>query len=64
MERKSGGAMVDSRGIGKPQIFKGGESKFGEWMTKLRGFLRTTENRSDEWLKWAMAFDDKITETA
>ena len=43
--------MVDSRGIGKPGVFKGDESKFIEWIAKLNAFLRSSNPNGMTWAR-------------
>ena len=42
-------SMVDTRGIGKPGTFKGGDNKFVEWIAKLNDFLRAGNTKSMAW---------------
>ena len=49
--QKTTGNMVDSRGIGKPPVFKGEESKYVEWMAKLDSYIRVNHMDGYEWLK-------------
>ena len=44
-------SMVDTRGIGKPAVFKGEESKFTEWMVKLNAYIRSTNAGAIDMLK-------------
>ena len=47
-----GGGMIDSRGIGRPIVFKGEESKYAEWKAKLLAYLRVTNPKSVRWVQW------------
>ena len=54
--------MVDTRGIGKPNTFKGDDSKFVEWIAKLNAFLRSGNAKSTAWLKKVCSKDRPITD--
>jgi hypothetical protein len=44
--------MVDNRGIGKPSSFRGEEGRYHEWKTKLVAYLKVTNPRAPDWLRW------------
>ena len=57
-----GGAMTDTRGIGRPITFKGEEAKYAEWKAKLMAYLRVAAPKSDEWIQWEGRMTSVITE--
>ena len=48
------GNLVDTRGVGKPLVFKGVADKYNEWMTKTLAYLRVLAPDSADWVKWSM----------
>jgi hypothetical protein len=61
-EKKIGGSMTDTRGIGKPTVFKGDEGKYSEWKAKLMAYLRVNCRGADGWIAWAGSSTTSITE--
>jgi hypothetical protein len=55
--------MTDTRGIGRPIIFKGDEHKWAEWKAKLLAYLRVIAPKSDEVIDWACKNTTAILET-
>ena len=55
-------ALSDTRGIGRPVVFKGDECKDTEWKAKLMACLRISTPQSDELIKWAAGTDSIVTE--
>ena len=43
-------------------MFKGDETKYGEWMAKLLAFLRMSTPQAVDWIKWACTEKQTITE--
>ena len=56
------GSMVDNRGIGKPSSFRGEEGKYHEWKTKLVAYLKVTNPRAPDWLRWATTQTEAVSE--
>jgi hypothetical protein len=54
--------MTDTRGIGRPVVFRGDESKYSEWKAKLYAYLRVTNSKADEWLTWTAKQTEPIGE--
>ena len=54
--------MVDSRGIGKPPTYKGGEEKYAEWVTKLLAYIKAQNPKGEEWMLMAMRHDKEVTD--
>ena len=47
-QHKGGGnTMVDTRGIGKPPMFKGTQAKYAEWMIKLMAYSKVQVPKSE-----------------
>ena len=61
-EKKNNGTMTDTRGIGKPTVFKGDESKSSEWKAKLMAYLRVNCRAADGWIAWAGSSTSSITD--
>ena len=57
-----GGGMTDTRGIGRPIVFRGDESKYAEWKAKLLAYLRVTNSKADVLVQWAGNMTSQITE--
>ena len=57
-----GSGMTDSRGIGRPIVFRGDESKYAEWKAKLLAYLRVTNPKADVLVQWAGNMTSQITE--
>ena len=57
-----GGGMTDTRGIGRPIVFRGDESKYAEWKAKLLAYLRVTNPKADVLVQWAGNMTSQITE--
>ena len=55
-------AMVDTRWIGKPGTFKGDESKFLEWVTKLNAYIRASYPTAPNFLKEVCIKGERVTE--
>ena len=55
-------ALTDTRGSGRPVVFKGDEGKYTEWKAKLMAYLRISTPESDEMVQWAAAADSTVTE--
>ena len=51
--RGGSSGMTDTRGIGRPVVFKGDEQRYGEWKAKLFAFLRVSTPQAMEWILWA-----------
>ena len=51
--RGGSSGMTDTRGIGRPVVFKGEEQRYGEWKAKLFAFLRVSTPQAMEWISWA-----------
>ena len=51
--RGGSSGMTDTRGIGRPVVFKGDEQRYGEWKAKLFAFLRVSTPQAMEWISWA-----------
>jgi len=60
--RNNAGMMTDSRGIGRPVVFKGDEAKYAEWKAKLLAYLRVSNPDSSQWIAWAASCDATVTE--
>ena len=45
--------MTDTRGIGKPETFKGDENNYIEWKTKLLAFVYASNSDAQKWVEWA-----------
>jgi hypothetical protein len=57
------GNMVDDRGIGKPSSFRGEEGKYHAWKTKLVAYLKVTNPRAPDWLRWATTQTEAVAES-
>ena len=53
--------MTDTRGIGKPEAFKGDESNYIEWKTKLFAFLYASNSDAQPWVEWALSENTPIS---
>ena len=47
------GGLIDNRGVGKPEVFKGEEGRFREWKAKFVGYVVAGNPEAQDWLKWA-----------
>jgi hypothetical protein len=54
--------MVDNRSIGKPSSFRGAEGAYHEWETKLVAYLKVTNPRAPDWLRWATMQTEAVGE--
>ena len=54
-------SLVDTRGIGKPQVFRDDESSFTVWRKKTEGYILSTFPDLREPLEWAMDRAEAIT---
>jgi hypothetical protein len=62
MSQPPAGSMVDNRGIGKPSSFRGEPERYHEWKTKLVAYLKVTNPRAPEWLRWATMQTEAVSE--
>ena len=62
MAKRDGGGLVDTRGVGKPPVFKGIEDKYPEWMAKMLAYLRAVNPEAADWIKWAMNHNDPASD--
>ena len=62
-ERDNTSNLVDTRGVGKPPVFKGIQDKYPEWMAKLLAYLRVLQPASDSWIVWAVKQETAIGDT-
>jgi hypothetical protein len=57
------GDVIDTRSIGKPTSFRGEEGKYHEWKTKLVAYLKVTNPRAPDWLRWATTQTEAVSES-
>jgi hypothetical protein len=62
MSQPPAGSMVDNRGIGKPSSFRGEAERYHEWKTKLVAYLKVTNPRAPDWLRWATMQTEAVSE--
>ena len=55
--------LVDVKGIGKPPVFAGDDTKFSAWSTRMKNFICAVFNDLTPVLEWAMEQDHEITTT-
>ena len=53
---------IDTRGLGRPESFRGEEERWIEWRTKLFAFLGASNINACQWIEWAGRQADRITE--
>ena len=54
--------MINLRGIGRPIVFKGEESKYSEWKAKLLAYLRVMNPKSDKWVQCGGKLTGPVTD--
>ena len=54
---------VDTRGLGRPDTFKGEEAHWIEWKTKILAYLCASNHNARSWLDWACGQTEVITKS-
>ena len=64
--RGGSSGMTDTRGIGRPVVFKGDEQRYGGMKAKLFAFLRVSTPQAIKWISWvgsqASTIDEDLIE--